>query len=81
MLKETLNGLNLPRFPFGMPIEEAKNTMLGVLLEEEYGVLPNRETSLSWETVSEEENFAAHVKDVNELFAEEQHKNAHYHAR
>lgn len=42
-----------------MPIEEAKNTMLGVLLEEEYGVLPNRETSLSWETVSEEKDFAA----------------------
>ncbi len=59
MLKEKLESLDLSKFPFGRTIEEAKNAMLGVLLEEEYGVLPNRETSLSWETVSEEENFAA----------------------
>lgn len=59
MLKQKLEALNLPGFPFGGQIEKAKSAMLGVLLEEEYGVLPNRETSLSWETVSEEKDFAA----------------------
>lgn len=59
MLEERILQLDLPSFPFEADLEDTKNKMMECLLEEEYGVLPNRETSLTWETVSEEETFAA----------------------
>ena len=59
MLNTMLQSLSLPPFPAGETMEEANRAMLHLLLQEEYGFLPNRETSLSWETVAEEETFAA----------------------
>lgn len=59
MVKGRITELNLPKFPYGATMEETKSKMTALLLEEEYGVLPNRETTLSWETVQEEEDFVA----------------------
>ena len=59
MLEERILQLDPPDFPFEADLEDTKNKMMKRLLEEEYGVLSNRETSLAWETVSEEDNFAA----------------------
>lgn len=59
MLEEKISQLNLPQFPGETCLENTKHKMVQCLLEEEYGVLPCREVSVTWETVREEENFAA----------------------
>ncbi len=59
MVNERLRNITPPAFPFGNTMEETKQNMLGVLLSEEYGYLPNRETSLSWEVKEEQSNYAA----------------------
>jgi len=59
MVNERLRKITPPAFPFGNTMEETKQNMLDVLLTEEYGFLPNRETALSWEVNKEEPTFAA----------------------
>lgn len=59
MIKEMLDKTMLPEFPYKSSIADTKAAMLKLLLNEEYGVLPNREKSLSYEVVSEDEKFAA----------------------
>ena len=67
-MKNMLEKFNLPEFPYEAGIEETKAKMLDILLNEEYGVLLNREKNLTFEVVKQDANFAAGkavYKEVN----------------
>ena len=48
MIKEALEKLDLPDFPYKENLEDARREMFETLLQNEYGVMPERELSVSF---------------------------------
>lgn len=78
MIKEALEKLDLPDFPYKENLEDARREMFETLLQNEYGVMPERELSVSFEETERDKKFCAGKADLSVINITAKFKNGSF---
>ena len=78
MIKGALEKLDLPDFPHKESLEDARREMLRILLENEYGVMPERELSVSFKETERDKKFCAGKADLSVINITAKFKNGEF---